>query len=51
MFSVADKIICITGSSRGLGKSLARGFAENGSKEIIYVLSRKIKRRRAFLFL
>jgi len=28
MFSVADKIICITGSSRGLGKSLARGFAE-----------------------
>ena len=35
MFSVADKIVCITGSSRGLGKSLARGFAENGSKVII----------------
>ena len=35
MFSVAEKAVCITGSSRGLGKSLARGFAENGSKVII----------------
>ncbi len=35
MFSVADKIVCITGSSRGLGKALARGFAENGSSVII----------------
>lgn len=35
IFSVADKVVCITGSSRGLGKSLARGFAENGSKVVI----------------
>jgi NAD(P)-dependent dehydrogenase (short-subunit alcohol dehydrogenase family) len=35
MFSVADKTVCITGSSRGLGKSLARGFAANGSKVVI----------------
>ncbi len=35
MFSVADKTVCITGSSRGLGKSLARGFADKGSNVII----------------
>jgi len=35
IFSVADKIVCITGSSRGLGKSLARGFAKDGAKVII----------------
>lgn len=35
MFSVADKTVCITGSSRGLGKSLARGFADMGSNVII----------------
>ena len=35
MFSVADKIVCISGSSRGLGKSLARGFAEDGARVII----------------
>ncbi len=35
MFSVADKTVCITGASRGLGKALARGFAENGSKLVI----------------
>ena len=35
IFSVTDKIVCVSGSSRGLGKSLARGFAENGAKVII----------------
>ena len=33
ILNVIDKIVCITGSSRGLGKSLARGFAENGANE------------------
>lgn len=35
IFSIADKIVCISGSSRGLGKSLARGFAEDKANVII----------------
>ena len=35
LFSVKDKIVLITGSSRGLGASLAAGFAEHGATVII----------------
>src|ERR1700722_2217726 len=35
LFSVADKVVCITGSSRGLGKTLARAFAEYGASVVI----------------
>jgi NAD(P)-dependent dehydrogenase (short-subunit alcohol dehydrogenase family) len=35
IFSVRDQVVCITGSSRGLGKTLARAFAEHGAKVIL----------------
>jgi NAD(P)-dependent dehydrogenase (short-subunit alcohol dehydrogenase family) len=35
LFSVQDQVVCITGSSRGLGKTLARAFAEHGAKVIL----------------
>ena len=35
LFSVENKVVCISGSSRGLGKALAKGFAERGAKVII----------------
>jgi NAD(P)-dependent dehydrogenase (short-subunit alcohol dehydrogenase family) len=35
LFSVENKVVCISGSSRGLGKAIARGFAERGAKVII----------------
>jgi NAD(P)-dependent dehydrogenase (short-subunit alcohol dehydrogenase family) len=35
LFSVADQVVCITGSSRGLGKTLARAFAEHGAKVVL----------------
>lgn len=35
LFSVKDKVVCISGSSRGLGKAIAQGFAERGAKVII----------------
>ncbi len=40
LFSLKDKAIVITGSSRGIGKSMAKRFAEFGGK--IIVSSRKI---------
>jgi len=35
LFSVESKVVCISGSSRGLGKAIARAFAERGAKVII----------------
>ncbi|MBE9049076.1 SDR family oxidoreductase [Nostocales cyanobacterium LEGE 11386] len=35
LFSVENKVVCISGSSRGLGKALAQGFAQRGAKVII----------------
>ena len=35
LFSVENKVVCISGSSRGLGKALAQGFAERGAKVVI----------------
>jgi NAD(P)-dependent dehydrogenase (short-subunit alcohol dehydrogenase family) len=35
LFSVEDKVVCISGSSRGLGKAIAQGFAERGAKVVI----------------
>jgi NAD(P)-dependent dehydrogenase (short-subunit alcohol dehydrogenase family) len=35
LFSVADQVVCITGSSRGLGRTLARAFAQHGATVVI----------------
>jgi NAD(P)-dependent dehydrogenase (short-subunit alcohol dehydrogenase family) len=35
LFSVENKVVCISGSSRGLGKGLAQGFAERGAQVLI----------------
>lgn len=35
LFSVKDKVVCISGSSRGLGKAIAQGFAERGANVLI----------------
>ncbi|NLY76228.1 MAG: glucose 1-dehydrogenase [Firmicutes bacterium] len=35
LFSVKDKVVLITGSSRGLGAGFASGFAEHGAKVIV----------------
>ncbi len=35
LFSVADQVVFVSGGSRGIGKGLARGFAERNAKVII----------------
>ncbi|MEL6222196.1 MAG: SDR family oxidoreductase [Cyanobacteria bacterium J06627_8] len=35
LFSVENKVVCISGSSRGLGKAIAHGFAERGANVLI----------------
>ena len=34
-FDLSEKVAIITGSSKGIGKSIARGLAENGAKVIV----------------
>lgn len=41
LFSVAGKIVVITGGGRGIGKMMAEGFVKNNAK--VYIASRSLK--------
>lgn len=38
-----DKICIVTGSSRGIGAAIARGYAKEGAKVVITYLGQKAK--------
>ena len=39
LFSVQDKVVVVTGGSRGIGEMIAAGYLANGAK--VYITSRK----------
>ncbi|KAI9261485.1 hypothetical protein BDA99DRAFT_77401 [Phascolomyces articulosus] len=41
LFSVKDKVVLVTGGSRGIGEMIATGFVQAGAK--VYITSRKAK--------
>ncbi len=47
MFSVSGKYVLITGSTRGIGLAVAKGFIANGSKVIIHGRNEKVVKEKA----
>ena len=42
LFSVKDKVVLVTGGSRGIGEMLASGYCENGAKVYISARSKDV---------
>ena len=42
MFDLKDRVVVVSGASSGLGKQMARGFAQQGAKLVI--LARRMER-------